>query len=152
VILSAFQIRQATVEDVDLVAPLFDAYRQFYKQPSDLQGGRNFILERLSKKESIVFLAVEPDDFALGFVQLYPLFSSTYMKRLWILNDLFVLPSKRKCGVGRALMKRAEDMARETRSRGLLLRTAKDNFAAQKLYESCGWQREEVFVQYHFYF
>ena len=140
-------IIRAYLEHTDLIIPLFDAYRQFYKADSDLEASREFIHQRLSNNESIIFLALD-DDKAIGFVQLYPLFASVALQSLWLLNDLYVDPSVRKQGTGEALMKEAEDFARETKSRGLFLRTATDNIPAQRLYERCGWVRDEKFYRY----
>jgi GNAT superfamily N-acetyltransferase len=142
-------IRQATPSDVDRVAPLFDAYRQFYEQRSDPALARDFIRARLERSESIVFLA-ERDGRPVGFVQLYPLFSSTAPRprRLWLLNDLFVVPEARGGGVARALMSRARRLAEETDAVGLELATAHDNLPAQRLYESLGWRRDEKFPRY----
>ena len=140
-------IIHAQLEHTDLIAPLFDAYRQFYKADSDLEASREFIQQRLSNNESIIFLALD-DDKAIGFVQLYPLFASVALQSLWLLNDLYVHPSVRKAGVGEALMKEAEDFARETNSRGLFLRAATDNIPAQRLYERCGWVKDEKFYRY----
>jgi ribosomal protein S18 acetylase RimI-like enzyme len=140
-------IIRAQVQHTDLIAPLFDAYRQFYKAAPDLEASRKFIQQRLSKDESIIFLALD-DDKAIGFVQLYPLFASVALQSLWLLNDLYVDPSARKQGTGEALMREAEDFARETNSRGLFLRTAIDNIPAQRLYERCGWVKDEKFYRY----
>ena len=141
------EIRRAQSKDVDQIAPLFDAYRQFYKAPSDIAASRQFIFERLTNGESVIFLAIE-NGRALGFVQLYPLFASVALQSLWLLNDLFVDFSARKQGVGERLMKHAEQFAYETGSRGLFLRTAIDNYAAQGLYEKCGWVKDEKFYRY----
>ena len=141
------EIIRAQVKDADLIAPLFDAYRQFYKAPSDVAASRQFIFERLTNNESVIFIAMEGER-ALGLVQLYPLFASVALQSLWLLNDLFVDPAARKQGVGEALMKHAEQFANETGSRGLFLRTAIDNFPAQKLYEKCGWIRDDTFYRY----
>lgn len=144
-----FKIISADPEDVELVAPLFDAYRQFYQQPPDLDGARRFIADRLAKKESVLYLALSvPESAPLGFVHLYPSFSSVSMKRLWILNDLFVAADVRKQGVGEALMERARQLAVETRAKGLVLETALDNFPAQKLYERLGYKKELDFFRY----
>jgi ribosomal protein S18 acetylase RimI-like enzyme len=142
-------VRQAGPADVDAVAPLFDAYRQFYQQPSDPALARGFIAERLARAESVIFLA-ERDGQAVGFVQLYPLFSSTAARprRLWLLNDLFVSPSARGSGVARALMDRARRLGEETGAAGLELATARSNAPAQRLYESLGWQQDELFLRY----
>jgi GNAT superfamily N-acetyltransferase len=141
------EILRAQAKDADLIAPLFDSYRQFYKASPDIEASRQFIFERLTNDESVIFLAMEGER-ALGFVQLYPLFASVVLQSLWLLNDLFVVESARKEGVGEKLMKHAEQFAQETGSRGLFLRTATDNDAAQRLYEKCGWVRDEKFYRY----
>ena len=145
------KIIRASHQHADLIAPLFDAYRQFYKAESDLEGAREFVYQRLLNDESVIFLAME-GEAALGFVQLYPVFASIAMQRLWLLNDLLVEPSARRQGVGEALMKRAEQFARDTGSRGLFLRTATDNLPAQRLYERCDWVRDEQFYRYDLIF
>lgn len=141
------QMIQAGVEHIAQAAPLFDAYRQFYRQPSDLAGAAAFLRQRLEGHESVVFLAVL-DGAAVGFTQLYPCFSSTSMRRLWILNDLYVVPEARRRGVAKALMERARRLALETSAEGLALETAVDNHNAQRLYEGLGWVRDEEFFRY----
>jgi GNAT superfamily N-acetyltransferase len=144
-------ILRATIDHLDLVAPLFDGYRQFYKQPSNLDGARQFIKDRLVHHESVIFLALL-DDNAVGFTQLYPTFSSTTMQRLWILNDLFVAPAGRRSGVGEALLERARQFAVENGAKGLMLETAVTNITAQRLYERMGWQRDTEYYVYNLTF
>jgi ribosomal protein S18 acetylase RimI-like enzyme len=141
------EVVQATPADVGEVAPLFDAYRQFYGKPPDVEASRRFLFARLSKEESVLFIA-RLDEKVLGFVNLYPVFSSVNLTRQWILNDLFVAPEARKLGVARALMDRARQLAEATQANGLTLETGIDNHAAQKLYESLGWKRDEEFYRY----
>lgn len=143
---TSITIIQAYPEHADQIAPLFDGYRQFYGQPSDVEAGRRFVLERLKNDESVIFLALDGEE-SVGFTQLFPAFSSVSMKRLWILNDLFVLPTVRRRGVARALLERARQFAIETQSKGLVLETATDN-PARHLYESLGWQRDTEFFHY----
>jgi ribosomal protein S18 acetylase RimI-like enzyme len=142
-------IRRATVADVDLVAPLFDAYRQFYKLPSNLALSRDFLAARLSRNESIVLLAQSSDGTPVGFVQLYSSFSSLRAAPNYILNDLFVSPAARGRGVGRLLMEAAADTARAAGAAGMTLSTAVTNTTAQALYESLGWKRETSFYEYN---
>jgi GNAT superfamily N-acetyltransferase len=146
--MTSVQVTRATVDDIETVAPLFDAYRQFYQQPGDLDGARAFLTERLERGESVIFLARLDDGTPAGFTQLYPIFSSTSMQRAWLLNDLFVAPTARRAGVGRALLERAHVFARETNSKELMLQTAVDNIPAQRLYESLDWQRDNDFYVY----
>jgi ribosomal protein S18 acetylase RimI-like enzyme len=142
-------VREATLDDVERLAPLFDGYRQFYERPSDLELCRVFLAARLEHGESVVFLAEEAGT-VLGFVQLYPLFSSTAARpgRLWLLNDLFVVPDGRGRGVGRELMNRARRLAEDTSACGLELVTALTNRRAQSLYESLGYHLDDQFLRY----
>ncbi|MGB8887955.1 MAG: GNAT family N-acetyltransferase [Candidatus Korobacteraceae bacterium] len=144
---SALEILHATPAEVGEVARLFDAYRQFYHKPPDLEAARRFLFARLSKNESVVFLA-RHEGQPVGFVQLYPVFSSVDLTRQWILNDLYVVPEKRKWGVGRALLERARELAEATRANCLTLETASDNVPSQRLYESLGWKRDNEFYRY----
>jgi GNAT superfamily N-acetyltransferase len=143
---TSFSIIRASVEQIGQIAPLFDGYRQFYGQPSNLEAGRRFVLERLSCGESVIFLALD-GALGLGFTQLFPSFSSVAMRRLWILNDLFVTPAARRRGVARGLLECAHQFAQETEAKGLVLETAIDN-PAQHLYEALGWQRDRKFYHY----
>lgn len=140
-------VKRAGLADLDDLAPLFDAYRE---EPTDVAAARAFLDERIRRDESVIFLAVaeELGREALGFTQLYPSFSSVSLKRLWVLNDLFVRPEARRQGVGRGLLERARQWAVETQSKGLILSTATTNGPAQSLYESCGWRRD---VESHHY-
>jgi ribosomal protein S18 acetylase RimI-like enzyme len=141
------EIAQATPADVGAVAQLFDAYRQFYRKPSNEEAARRFLFARLSKAESVLFFALRGRE-AVGFVHLYPVFSSTNLTRQWILNDLYVAPEARKHGVAHALMDRARQFADATQADGLMLETATDNLTAQRLYERLGWKRDEEFYRY----
>ena len=144
----SFQIRQATLLDLDKLAPLFDDYRQFYGQPADLARARDFLAERLRHHESLVLLALDEHGAGLGFTQLYPLFSSVRTVRTWLLNDLFVAATARRQGVGAALLKAAAEQAHALGAASLSLSTALDNLPAQALYESLGWQRDHQFCEY----
>ena len=143
------EVRQATIDDLDLVAPWFDAYRQFYKQPPDLDLARNFLRARFQHNQSIVFLAIEGSGVAAGFTQLYPSFSSGLAKRIFVLNDLFVVPDARRQGFGRMLLEAAAGYGRKVGAARLTLSTALDNASAQALYELAGWQRDRTFCTYN---
>jgi ribosomal protein S18 acetylase RimI-like enzyme len=140
-------VRRATPSDLPRLVPLFDAYRQFYRQPSDPARAERFLRERLAGGESVIFLALD-EDAAAGFVQLYPCFWSVALCRSWILNDLYVMPRQRGTGVGRLLMERARAHAIETGAGGMSLATERTNATAQRLYESLGWRRDEEFLHY----
>jgi ribosomal protein S18 acetylase RimI-like enzyme len=141
--------RLATLEDLDVVAALFDAYRQFYRQAPDLPRARQFIADRMRRRESVLFVAETEGGRIVGFCQLYPTFCSVRAAHTYVLYDLFVSPHARGTGAGRALMLAAEAHAGQTGAARLELSTAKTNTVAQSLYESLGWQRDETFFVYN---
>jgi ribosomal protein S18 acetylase RimI-like enzyme len=122
------------VDDLDQLSLLFDGYRVFYKMQSNIEGAREFLSERLHNNEAVIFVAREDEGKLVGFVQLYPLFTSTRLKRIWLLNDLFVDPAFRGRRVSVMLIDRAKRHARETNSAGLVLETAKSNTIGNSLY------------------
>jgi len=144
----AINALRATATHLEAVAKLFDAYRGFYQQPSNLTQSRAFIAERMAGEESAIFLAQDEQGDALGFVQLYPTFSSIDAHRTWLLSDLFTTPAARGHGVGRLLMNTARDFALQTGAKGLVLETATDNMMAQGLYESLGYVRDTGYYTY----
>ena len=142
-------VRQATILDLDLLVPLFDLYRQFYRRPGDLALARRFLRERFEHNESIIFLAMRADGAALGFTQLFPSFSSASAARILILNDLFVLPQARRMGVGSRLLSAAADFGRAMGAARLTLSTEVTNEASQTLYEVAGWKQQTDFYVYN---
>lgn len=140
-------IYQATLHDIEGIAELFDLYRSFYRQPSDKKAAKAFIEERFAKNDSVIFVAKDGDTYA-GFTQLYPLWSSVSMKRLWILNDLYVAAESRNKGVGKQLLDAAKQLAKETQAKGLKLQTEINNVTAQRLYESDGWVKDDQYFYY----
>jgi GNAT superfamily N-acetyltransferase len=133
------QVERATLSDVDSLSVLFDDYRVFYEKNSDINGARAFLTDRISKTESVIFISRVAHHGISGFVQLYPIFSSTRMQRLWLLNDLFVIPMYRGTGTSVSLIETAKAFSRETSSCGLILETAKSNRVANKLYQRMGF-------------
>ncbi|MEZ4631499.1 MAG: GNAT family N-acetyltransferase [Deinococcales bacterium] len=142
-------IRQANLDDVAELLPLFDAYRVFHKQASDLEGARAFLKERFISKEANVFIAcISATAQAVGFVLLYQGYSNLSMKPIIILNDLFVLSEYRGQGVGQLLIQEAKSYAREKRASKLSLFTIKENVTAKRLYEYLGFVCEQGFDMY----
>ena len=140
-------IRRATEADVEEVTDLFVSYLKFYRRGCEPSSAKNFISERLATGDSEIFLATISGR-AVAFVQLYPTFSSLSLKRVWILNDMFVQPSARKQGVGGALLARVKQFAVETGAAYVTLETADKNRAARQLYEQNGYQQSREFLHY----
>ncbi|WP_405252161.1 GNAT family N-acetyltransferase [Dokdonia sp. Asnod3-C12] len=136
-------IRKATLQDLDIITPLFDGYRQFYRQASDLEGAGVFLTERLTHNESTILIAFhdKEETEAVGFTQLYPLFSSVSMERMLLLNDLYITPIHRGKGIGTLLINSAKELCVSLQQKGIVLQTETTN-PAQQLYERLGFNKD----------
>ncbi|TDL30888.1 GNAT family N-acetyltransferase [Jeotgalibacillus sp. S-D1] len=142
------KIVQAGMKELEGASDLFNLYRIFYEQKSDIDGATAYLIERFKKQDSVIFVALHNDSY-IGFMQLYPSFSSISMKRTWILNDLYVAEEVRGQGVAQGLMNRAIDLCQETGAISLSLQTAPSNTKAQRLYEKNQFIREDnLFFSY----
>lgn len=141
-------IRKAELMDINHLAELFDLYRVFYKKKSDLEGARSFLKTRIEKKESEIFVSFTDEGRMTGFTQLYPIFSSTRMKKFWLLNDLFVHQDFRRQGYSVALIEKAKDLCRNSDSYGMMLETAKSNTEGNALYPKTGFHLD---VDHNYY-
>jgi ribosomal protein S18 acetylase RimI-like enzyme len=141
-------ISTATLEDLEQLVPLFNAYRVFYRKASEPDKVSHFLQERIRLHESVIYMAYD-DKKAVGFTQLYPLFSSTRMQRLWLLNDLFVDTNYRGRGISKQLIDKAKDLVRNTQAAGVSLETEKTNKIGNQLYPSTGFEIDE---EHNYYF
>jgi len=141
------RILRATSANLENIANLFNAYRIFYDQESDLAAAEEFLSERFRKNDSVIFIAEDAVRKALGFTQLYPSFSSVSMQRVYILNDLYVTEEARGQGVGEALLEHAKQFTISEGAKVLTLETDIDN-PAQKLYERLGWTKDSAVFHY----
>jgi len=144
------KIIKANKNYLNLIAPLFDAYRVFYKQDSDILEAEKFISERLENSDSIILLVTnQAEDEAFGFAQIYPSFTSIGMKKIFILNDLYVNEEYRKTGLARMLLEEVKSLAKENNVSKITLKTAHSNIIAKRLYESLGYERDNEFLSYN---
>ncbi|MGE8067604.1 N-acetyltransferase family protein [Pseudomonas sp. NPDC089569] len=143
------RIIQATLEHLDMLTPLFVKYREFYGSLPYPDSSRAFLEKRLRRKESVIYLALaDDDDKLMGFCQLYPSFSSLSLKRVWILNDIYVAEDARRQLVADHLIRTAKKMAKETNAVRMRVSTSSNNKVAQKTYESIGFKEDTEFKNY----
>jgi len=144
------RIIKATLEHLDLLAPLFIKYREFYGELPYPDSSREFLEKRLTRDESVIYLAMPIDDDkkVLGFCQLYPSYSSLSLKRVWILNDSYVAEDARRQLVADHLMRAAKKMAKDTQAVRMRVSTSANNQVAQKVYESIGFREDTQFKNY----
>ena len=145
-----FNIIEAKSKHIEQVGELFDLYRQFYKYESNLIESTNYIKDRITNNESIIFIAINDANEAIGFVQLYETFGSLDLGKIIILYDLYVKENHRKNNIGRQLMIRSHEYAKKIKAKRIQLSTATDNFIGQSLYESLGYVKDIDFYTYDF--
>ncbi len=146
-----YRVVRATRRHLEMLTDLFHAYLTFYRCDHDRERVKTFLAARLLRKESALFVALEgsgPSVRAVGFAQLYPTFSSLRLSRMWVLNDLYTIPERRRSGVAHLLLAAARTMAVGTSASHLELITERANGAAQRVYESVGFQRDDRFCRY----
>ena|SRR5579884_1031867 len=142
------EIKAAELGDAETLGELFDAYRRFYGRPAAPSAARRYVEERITNGPTRFFLS-RAEGRTTGFVHLLPSFDTLKMAPMWLLEDLYVIPSARLSGTGTALLRHAEAFARETGASRLTLSTAHDNHRAQRLYERNGWVLDTEFRYYH---
>jgi GNAT superfamily N-acetyltransferase len=142
------RIRKASIKDLKLVVELFDKYRVFYEKESDTQKAEEFLSDRLKLNDSEILVAEINNNNLVGFVQLFPLFSSTRMQRLWLLNDLFVDEGNRGNGISKKLIETSKELCRKTNACGLILETAKTNVIGNDLYSKVGFS---IDIEHNYY-
>ena len=145
-----FKIIETESNHIEQVGKLFDLYRQFYKYESNLIESTNYIKDRINNNESIIFIAINNANEAIGFVQLYETFGSLDLGKIIILYDLYVKEDHRKNNIGRQLMIKSHEYAKKIKAKRIQLSTAIDNFIGQSLYESLGYVKDIDFYTYDF--
>ena len=140
-------IRQASAVDLNKIVPLLQKYLVFYGRSCEVEKVESFLQARLEKRDSVIFIA-EASHQPIAMMQLYPSFSTVALNSIWILNDLYVVPDYRRCGVGRKMLEAAVHFAKSEGAVRLDLKTAHDNEAAMRLYEEFGFMRDAHFTHY----
>ena len=143
-----YTLIQANLNHLDDLAVLFDAYRVFYKKETDLDAAKKFLRERLANDQSVIFM-VYNDSRAVGFTQLYPVFSSVNMSAVWLLNDLFVDPVYRGKKIGKQLLEAAQNHCTASGAKGVSLETEQTNVVGNKLYPIMGFEKD---TEHNFYY
>jgi len=141
------EIIKAEKKHVKEISILFDLYRQFYKYKKNIKNSENYINNRITNNESVIFIALYKMK-VFGFIQLYENFDSLNLNKKLILNDLYVLSKYRKIGIARKLMNKSKDFAINNNFKRIELSTAIDNSNAQKLYESLDYIRDKEYYNY----
>ena len=141
-------IRPATLVDVPVLYNLMKLYIvDFYGRPEpDEQDLKGLIAHLLEHPSSGLQFVAEEDGNLIGFATLYFTFSTLNVKRQAILNDLFVIPDARGKKAGEKLFEACVSYIRKHGFSSMTWETAKDNTAAQSLYNKMGGKLSEWLV------
>lgn len=146
------EVRKIDKTEYGQVVEIFNNYRIFYKQASNLELAQSYLKERLANNEAHIFMAFsKEEEQPLAFTLLYPKFSSVSAIKNWHIGDLYVNPQHRKLGIGNKLLETAINFARQENALFVSLNTALDNYGAQNLYESFGFEKREATPGYLYY-
>jgi GNAT superfamily N-acetyltransferase len=142
-------IRQATIQDLSKLVPIFEDYREYFYQTKNPVMVEQFLFEKFEHLESVIFIA-QHQEKVVGFAQLYPVFSSLTLQRVWLLNDFFIAEEFRGSGVGTQLFAIVKEFTLLTKSKGIELSVEHTNKKAWKFWEKQGFKMDEEF-RYYFY-
>ena len=134
------EIREATVEDIPALMPLFRGYFDFYESDPDDADVEVLLREVIAAPEDEAYLLVATDDEGkvVGFANNDWKWSSLRGKKIVLMDDLFVHPDARGGGYADALIKAVADVARKHGAPNILWYTAQDNVRAQTVYNRVG--------------
>ncbi|WHY01446.1 GNAT family N-acetyltransferase [Neobacillus sp. DY30] len=147
--MSEITISQAAIQDLSKLVPIFDDYREYFKQQKDPAQVEQFLFEKFEHLESVIFIAQVQEE-VVGFAQLYPVFSSLTLQRVWLLNDFFITERNRGSGVGTQLFEKVKEFTQLTKSKGIELSVEHTNKKAWAFWEKQGFKMDEDF-RYYFY-
>lgn len=142
-------IRQATIQDLHRIVPIFDSYREYFQQKKEPVMVERFLFDRFEHLESVIFIAEQQGE-VIGFAQLYPVFSSLTLQRVWLLNDFFIAEEFRGSGVGSQLFTTVKEFTLLTKSKGIELSVEHTNKKAWIFWEKQGFKLDEEFRYYFF--
>ncbi|MBV7506694.1 GNAT family N-acetyltransferase [Bacillus sp. sid0103] len=140
-------VRQATIEDLPKLVPIFDSYREYFKHPKNPSKVENFLYEKFEHLESVIFIA-EQESEVIGFAQLYPIFSSLSLQRVWLLNDFYIAEDCRNRGIGKQLFAKVKEFTLLTKSKGIELSVEHSNERAWHFWEKQGFKIDNEFRYY----
>lgn len=147
--MTSYQVRPASLADLDVLVDLFDSYRQFHQCSSSIAAIRSFLLTRFYRNESSLLLIEDSLLQAVGFAQLMTGFSSLLLARTVVLNDLFIKAEFRRQGAASFLLEQVIQLAQESGAARLSLSMDVSNLLAQQIYQKKGWQPDEQFCVFH---
>ena len=126
-----------TRSEIEALAELFDKYRSHYGEASYSSQAIGWLEQNLSTHLR-AFVAEDSGRF-VGFAMTMEVPASLLLAHFWQIRDLFVLPTHRRRGVGRALLSSVRAAAIASGALRLVVQTEEDNDPALRLYTDSGY-------------
>lgn len=144
------EIIKATISEIDNLSPVFHEYRGISisrEEVTSIEDSKTWLHDRIQNGQAVFFNVVDEGQI-VGFSTLYQGFSSISLKKYWILNDLYVIPSYRNRGCAKLLISYILKYAVTSGSKGVELETSYSNKHAQTLYENFGFKENKLYKNY----
>lgn len=142
------QIEQLSEKYIDQLIDVVEEYRKFCGFSASYEQTKKFFQYLFTNEKSVTFIAISDNDEVMGFVNLYPSYSTLALSKIWILNDLAVSSRFRRMGLAQKLIKRVITFAEETGAVRVELKTQITNRGAQKFYSEIGFKVDKDNIYY----
>lgn len=101
---------------IDQFVIVVDEYRKFCGFNLSPEATKGFFKNLHKENKAATFIAISEEYEIMGFINLYPSYSTLSLRKIWILNDLGVSSRFRRLGVAQALIKKSIEFAKESGS------------------------------------
>ncbi|WP_163399243.1 GNAT family N-acetyltransferase [Flavobacterium fluviatile] len=142
---------EITAADFDSVKDIIYESKLIDEKLLNLENAVLFIKDKLSRNKAKIFVKKEQDlvvAFAVLHYKINPLSIAEFN---WHISYLYVKTDFRRKSIGREIMTKCFENARENNVRQISLNTDTENFAAHHLYESFGFVRKSFISNYYYY-
>lgn len=131
--------RPATPADVRDIIALVEEYYRHEGYPFDAAGLTGVVARLIDNPSRGLLWVIEPEDRIVGYCVLTWGYSLEHRGLDAFIDELYVAPAHRSCGLGAAALQEAERACRMAGVRSLHLEVERINVRAQELYRRLGF-------------
>ena len=135
-------VRSANVEDYDKIMSLYSLFLEDNKRFINHNG--DSFKEVINSKNNFVYVIEEKSNLA-GFISFSKRRVIRYPKAIIELDELYILPEFRKQGLGKKLIEKLEQIAKDMDCCRIFIESRHDQQNAHNFYIDCGFTNLGVF-------
>jgi GNAT superfamily N-acetyltransferase len=133
--MQVMRLTDATQPLLSETAALLDQYRQHYGANPAADAVEDWMLAQLASSRCLIYVAGEVQ----GICTIAVVPAALTLRTAWLIRDFYVRPDVRRQGIGRALLDRVTEDARQSGAHRLSLQTETANVRAIELYAKNGF-------------